>query len=175
MLTIVYWNYKRNYFVRRLKCIIWVETRKKVTAPRRDITGSPNIYKGYDRGWPDGGDGGTRTPDFHVANVALSRLSYIPITVLTAPMDRNPLEPAFGLEPKTCWLRISCSTTELCRLDRRTAFYHATLRLVKGKFELTEYSSARCVQCDHNGSDSFLKNLRMTANKRWCESAFLFA
>jgi hypothetical protein len=25
-----------------------------------------------------GGDGGTRTPDFHVANVALSQLSYIP-------------------------------------------------------------------------------------------------
>ena len=56
-----------------------------------------------------GGDGGTRTPDFHVANVALSRLSYIPICVL--------LEISKGLDTTAVfWSRHS-------DLNRRPADY----------------------------------------------------
>jgi hypothetical protein len=39
----------------------------------------------------NGGDGGIRTPDPHVANVMLSQLSYIPTAVPLVPTSRGPV------------------------------------------------------------------------------------
>lgn len=44
----------------------------------------------------DGGDGGIRTPDPHVANVMLSQLSYIP-TALPLFLLTSPSQPAHSI------------------------------------------------------------------------------